>query len=60
MMNPTSEPGVLFSVHSPFEFVNPFERGIFLKGGRTYKFYLEMVSSQNSYLDMFAIFKTKI
>lgn len=51
MMNPTSQPGILFSVHSPFEFVNPFQKGIFLKGGRTYKIYVEIVSFKNLYLD---------
>lgn len=49
MMNPRSEPGVYFSVHSPFQAENPLDKGIFLKGGRTYKLFVEMVSSHTSY-----------
>lgn len=50
MMHPRSEPGIYFSVHSPFENVNPLKTGIFLEGGRTYRLYVEMVSSHSSYL----------
>ncbi|XP_035230631.1 degenerin deg-1-like isoform X2 [Stegodyphus dumicola] len=39
---PGDRPGMLFSVHSPFEGVNPFERGIFMKIGRIYKLYVRM------------------
>lgn len=44
MMNPRSEPGVYFSVHSAFELENPLEKGFLLKGGMSYKLYVEMVS----------------
>ncbi|XP_035221237.1 acid-sensing ion channel 1C-like isoform X2 [Stegodyphus dumicola] len=39
---PGDRAGILFSVHSPFIGVNPFERGIFMKAGRTYKIYVRM------------------
>lgn len=45
MMNRKSKPVVLFSLHSPLQFENPFEKGIVLDGGRTYKIYVEMVST---------------
>ncbi|KFM71419.1 hypothetical protein X975_04262, partial [Stegodyphus mimosarum] len=39
---PGDRPGILFSVHSQYEAVNPFERGIFMKAGRSYKIYVNM------------------
>lgn len=52
MFIPGNRPGVLFSIHSPYEAVNPFVKGIFMKPGRTYKIYVEMASIQVfSYMD---------
>ncbi|GIY67854.1 uncharacterized protein CDAR_576681, partial [Caerostris darwini] len=42
MFYPNSEPGVLFSIHSPFEAVNPFEKGIFMKPGFLYRISVEL------------------
>ncbi|XP_035227644.1 uncharacterized protein LOC118199889 [Stegodyphus dumicola] len=39
---PGNRAGILFSIHSPYEAVNPFERGIFMKAGRTYKIYVSL------------------
>lgn len=44
VFTPGSMPGVLFTIHSPYEEVNPFEDGIFMKPGRLYKIYIEMVN----------------
>lgn len=44
MFTPGSKAGVLFTIHSPYEAVNPFDNGVFMKPGRQYKIYLEMVS----------------
>lgn len=46
VMDLETEPGVHFAVHSPFEAENPLMKGEFLKVGRTYNLYVEMVSSQ--------------
>lgn len=51
MFIPGNHPGVLFSIHSPYEAVNPFENGIFMKPGRTYKIFVEMVSAQNLHFE---------
>ncbi|GIY94853.1 uncharacterized protein CEXT_116891 [Caerostris extrusa] len=40
------KPGIMFSVHSPFEAVNPFQQGNFLKPGYLYRFTIEMVEEQ--------------
>ncbi|GIX67883.1 uncharacterized protein CDAR_499521 [Caerostris darwini] len=37
-----SRPGIMFAVHSPFEAVNPFQQGNFLKPGYLYRFTIEM------------------
>ena len=50
MFIPGNRPGVLFSIHSPYEAVNPFDNGIFLKPGTTYKIDVEMVSVQSLFL----------
>lgn len=42
---PGNRPGILFEVHPPFEAVNPFESGIFLKPGRTYMIYVSTVNN---------------
>uniref|UniRef100_T1E1P4 Putative degenerin n=1 Tax=Cupiennius salei TaxID=6928 RepID=T1E1P4_CUPSA len=39
---PGNRPGILFAVHSPFQAVNPFETGIFMKPGRTYMLFVSM------------------
>lgn len=48
MMNPRTEPGVYFSVHPAVEVGNPLRDGIFLKGGRSYKLFVEMVTYNGS------------
>ena len=53
MFLPGNRAGVLFSLHSPFEAVNPFENGIFLKPGRTYMIFVAMVSKLNYSIQMF-------
>ncbi|GFR27226.1 uncharacterized protein TNCT_488271 [Trichonephila clavata] len=40
---PDSKPGIMFAVHSPFEAVNPFEQGIFMKPGNLYRISVQMV-----------------
>lgn len=51
MFIPGNLPGVLFSIHSPYEAVNPFENGIFMKPGRTYRIYVQMVSARILYFE---------
>ncbi|CAL1275091.1 unnamed protein product [Larinioides sclopetarius] len=34
---PNAKPGMLFSVHNPFESVNPFEQGTFMRPGYLYR-----------------------
>ncbi|PRD35846.1 UNVERIFIED_CONTAM: hypothetical protein NCL1_10344 [Trichonephila clavipes] len=40
---PNSKPGILFAIHSPFEAVDPFEEGIFMKPGYLYRITLQML-----------------
>lgn len=42
MFLPGNRAGVLFSIHSPYKAVNPFEEGIFLKPGRSYMIFVSM------------------
>lgn len=51
MFIPGNLPGVLFSIHSPYEAVNPFENGIFMKPGRTYRIYVQMVRARIPYFE---------
>ncbi|GFY40191.1 uncharacterized protein TNIN_288861 [Trichonephila inaurata madagascariensis] len=39
---PDSKPGIMFAVHSPFDAVNPFEEGIFMKPGNLYRISVQM------------------
>ncbi|GBM97330.1 hypothetical protein AVEN_115864-1 [Araneus ventricosus] len=40
---PNSKPGMLFSVHNPFEAVNPFEQGTFMRPGYLYRITIQKV-----------------
>ncbi|GFT83124.1 uncharacterized protein TNCV_629471 [Trichonephila clavipes] len=44
---PNSKPGILFAIHSPFEAVDPFEEGIFMKPGYLYRITLQMFTCRN-------------
>ncbi|GBN20885.1 hypothetical protein AVEN_242140-1, partial [Araneus ventricosus] len=46
ILYPNSKPGIIFSIHSPFEAVNPFEQGIFLKPGHLYLISVEMIEEE--------------
>lgn len=41
---PGNKAGILFDVHSPFEAVDPFQKSVFMKPGRTYIIYVIVVS----------------
>ncbi|GFR31126.1 uncharacterized protein TNCT_329081 [Trichonephila clavata] len=43
---PHSKPGILFAIHSPFEAVDPFKEGIFMKPGHLYRIKLEMMREE--------------
>ncbi|GFQ67583.1 uncharacterized protein TNCT_440611, partial [Trichonephila clavata] len=43
---PNSKPGILFAIHSPFEAVDPFEEGIFMKPGYLYRITLQMMQEE--------------
>ncbi|KAG8175125.1 hypothetical protein JTE90_010532 [Oedothorax gibbosus] len=42
VFSPNERPGVVFAIHSPFEAVNPFEKGIFLRPGYSYRITISM------------------
>ncbi|CAL1275088.1 unnamed protein product [Larinioides sclopetarius] len=46
ILHPNSKPGILFAIHSPFEAVNPFMKGIFLKPGHLYLISVEMIEEE--------------
>ncbi|GFT05406.1 uncharacterized protein TNCV_124161 [Trichonephila clavipes] len=43
---PDSKPGVLFALHSPFDAVDPFEEGLFMKPGHLYRIKLQMMREE--------------
>ncbi|GFY75459.1 uncharacterized protein TNIN_49311 [Trichonephila inaurata madagascariensis] len=43
---PDSKPGILFALHSPFDAVDPFEEGIFMKPGYLYRIKLQMMREE--------------
>lgn len=44
VFSPNERPGILFEVHSPFSAVNPFDKGIFLRPGYSYRITVTMVN----------------
>ncbi|GIY70471.1 uncharacterized protein CEXT_263361 [Caerostris extrusa] len=47
---PKSKQGIVFAIHSPYEPINPFQKGIFLKPGRLYSITIQMLEERSCYL----------
>ncbi|GIY25801.1 uncharacterized protein CDAR_543351 [Caerostris darwini] len=43
---PNSKQGIVFAIHSPYEPINPFQKGIFLKPGRLYSITIQMLEEE--------------
>ncbi|GFT09097.1 uncharacterized protein NPIL_548631 [Nephila pilipes] len=46
LFDPDSKPGIIFAIHSPFEAIDPFEKGIFMKPGYLYRITLQMTQEE--------------